>query len=263
MTRLAPRFDRSEERLEAVLGRSYRAGRSFSFHPAAAVRQPARPERLRQEHAASLHRRPRVADRRHGFGQRRGGHAAARRPRHGVPARRPPRLAHGARQPDAADRLPRRRSRRGAPARGVAPRALPACRPSSKRYPRGALRRHAPARRDLPRADRRPEPAPDGRAVRRARCADARPDEHRAAAHLAHRAQDRDLRHAQHHRGDLPRRPRGGDDAAPGPHRRRSSTIDLPRPRRLALREHAGVQRATPAASARSSRAWACSKEDA
>ena len=46
------------------------------------------------------------------------------------------------------------------------------------------VRRHAAARRDRPRADLRSANPADGRAVRRARCDDARADEHRAAAHL-------------------------------------------------------------------------------
>ena len=48
-----------------------------------------------------------------------------------------------------------------------------------------AVRRHAAARRHRPRAGARSEAAADGRAVRRARCADPREDERRAAAHLA------------------------------------------------------------------------------
>ena len=47
------------------------------------------------------------------------------------------------------------------------------------------VRRHAAARRHRPRAGARSEAAADGRAVRRARRADPREDERRAAAHLA------------------------------------------------------------------------------
>ena len=65
-----------------------------------------------------------------------------------------------------------------------------------------------------------PGVAPDGRAVRRARCADARGDERRAAAHLAGAAQDRGVHHPFDRRGGVPRRPGDGDDAAAGPHRR-------------------------------------------
>ncbi len=71
---------------------------------------------------------------------------------------------------------------------------------SRGQIPLSALRRHAAARRDRARADPRSEADPDGRAVRRARCADAREDEPGAAAHLGAGAQDDRVRHARHHR---------------------------------------------------------------
>ena len=69
----------------------------------------------------------------------------------------------------------------------------------------------------LPRAGAGPEHAADGRAVRRARRADARAHERRAAAHLAGQPQDGDADHAQHLGGDLPGRPRRRDVGAPRP----------------------------------------------
>ena len=71
-----------------------------------------------------------------------------------------------------------------------------------------ALRRHAAARRDRARAHPRPQADPDGRAVRRARRADAREDEPRAAAHLGGGKEDHRLRHPRHHRGGVSRHPR-------------------------------------------------------
>ena len=69
---------------------------------------------------------------------------------------------------------------------------------------------------------RDPEAAADGRAVRRARRADPRADERRAAAHLARQPQDRGADHALHRRGGVPRRPRGGDVGAARPHHPRT-----------------------------------------
>ena len=100
-----------------------------------------------------------------------------------------------------------------------------------------AVRRHAAARGDLPRAGRRPGAAADGRAVRRARRADARPDERRAAAHLAGRAQHGGVRHPRHRRGGVPRRPSSWCSPRAPAGSPKSSTIDLPRPRPLAVRE--------------------------
>ena len=60
-------------------------------------------------------------------------------------------------------------------------------------------------------------------------------DEPRAAADLEREPQDGAVRHPQHPRGGVPRRPRGRDVAAPGTDRATSSTIDLPRPRHLEI----------------------------
>ena len=158
--------------------------------------------------------------------------------RHRVPERPAARLAHRARQRPGAVRDARAGP---APARGPRARADRLGRPGRLRVevPLGALRRHAPARLHLPRADPRPAAAADGRAVRRARRADARAAAGRPAAHLAELAQDGAVRHPQHQRGRVPLRPRGGDDAAPGPHPRgaahrpaaaaRASTCATPR----------------------------------
>ena len=62
----------------------------------------------------------------------------------------------------------------------------------------------------------------DGRALRRARRHDARTPAGRTARHLAAHQADRDVRHALDRGGDLPGRPRGGDDAGAGPHRQRT-----------------------------------------
>ena len=89
-----------------------------------------------------------------------------------------------------------------------------------------AVRRHEAARRPRPRARHRSRRAADGRAVRRARRADPRPHAGRAAAHLAGGEEDRAVRHPPDRRGDLPVRPRHGDDQAARPRQedlRRSS----------------------------------------
>ena len=83
--------------------------------------------------------------------------------------------------------------------------------------PVAALRRHEAAHRDRPHARLRSENPADGRAVRRARCADPQPDAGRTARHLAAHAQDRDLRHPRRAGGGLSRRPRGGDVGAARP----------------------------------------------
>ena len=79
-----------------------------------------------------------------------------------------------------------------------------------------ALRRHAAARRAGARArDQSVDPA-DGRALRRARRADARNPAGRTAAPdgAAGRAQDHGVHHPFDRRGDPARRPRRGDDGA-------------------------------------------------
>ncbi len=88
----------------------------------------------------------------------------------------------------------------------------------------------------LPRADPQSAAAPDGRAVRGARCADARPARARHPAHLERVADDGPVHHPQRAGGGVPVRPGHRDDAAPG-QIDRIIDIDLPRPRTLAMRE--------------------------
>ena len=108
------------------------------------------------------------------------------RHRHGVPAAAAAEMAARDRQRAAAGRNPR-------PADGREPRPRPrSARAGRAQGQRGqvslrALRRHAAARGDRARAHPRSQADPDGRAVRRARCAHAREDEPRAAAHLGRR----------------------------------------------------------------------------
>ena len=86
-----------------------------------------------------------------------------------------------------------------------------------------ALGRDAPAGRDRPGARARARGAAPRRAVQRARRADPRPVQPRAARALgADRLDDRD-RHPQHPGGDPPRRPGRRHDPAAGPRRRRRS----------------------------------------
>ena len=75
-----------------------------------------------------------------------------------------------------------------------------------------------------PRARHRSQRAADGRAVRGARRADPRPDAGGAASHLAGGEEDRAVRHPSDRGGDLPLRPRHGDDQAARAAPRRSST---------------------------------------
>ena len=154
-----------------------------------------RPLRLRQEHARHAHRGPHATDVRGDRRRRSRGEPPADGARHRVSERGPPRLAQRPRQRAApgGDAGPRRaavsRPRDGAaPERGA--RRLRAAPP-----PR-ALGRHAAARRDLPGADPRPAAPLDGRAVRRARCPDTRPDDDRHPGDLCARRQDRALHHA-------------------------------------------------------------------
>ena len=68
--------------------RRHRARRRFARHRGGRIRQPARAERLRQEHVSALPCRPREADQRHAHDRRRADRRAAGPARHGVPARR-------------------------------------------------------------------------------------------------------------------------------------------------------------------------------
>ena len=81
-------------------------------------------------------------------------------------------------------------------------------------YPIAAFRRHEAAHGARPHARLRSENPAHGRAVRRARRADPKPDAGGIAPHLAAHAQDGDLRHPRRAGGGLSRRPRGGDVGA-------------------------------------------------
>ena len=77
------------------------------------------------------------------------------------------------------------------------------------------VRRHAAARRHRARARDRSESAVDGRAVRRARCADARGFAGRAVGHPRPHQKDHPVRHPRSRRSGAARRPRRGDAARP------------------------------------------------
>ena len=121
-----------------------------------------------------------------------------------------------------------------------------------------AVGRHAPARGDRARADPRRAAAADGRAVRRARRADARADAPRPRGAVARHAQDRAVHHALDRRGGAARRPRRRHVAAPGTDRAHRSTSRLPRPRGLDGAPRAGVHPRRPKRSPTSSSRAAC-----
>ena len=104
---------------EAVRRRQWppRPRRNFARRRGRRVRQPARTERLRQEHIPAVSGEPREADRRHAADRRRAGRRPAQGPRDGVSARRAARLVQRARK-----RAPSRRIR-GRPQEGFEPRA--------------------------------------------------------------------------------------------------------------------------------------------
>ena len=99
--------------------------------------------------------------------------------------------------PRCADQGAHRRAARARRARAGVRRPLPGA----------ALRRPAPARRPRPRARRRPAADADGRAVRRARPDHPRSPPARVPPPARGGAEDGDLRHARHRRGDQARRP--------------------------------------------------------
>ena len=130
-----------------------------------------------------------------------------------VPGGEPVSLADRARQHRVpagirgAPREERRRARR---------RHAQSGRPAGLRQPLSAraVGRHEAARLDRPRPGAGPARAADGRAVRRARRADAHDHGPRAAAHLVADRQDRGVRHPQPDRGGLSRRRGAGDVGA-------------------------------------------------
>src|SRR4029079_6655317 len=79
-------------------------------------------------------------------------------------------------------------------------------------------RRHETTHRDRAHARLRSEDPTDGRTVRRARCADARPHAERTAANMAAHAEDRDLRDPRRAGGRVSRRAGCGDVSAAWPH---------------------------------------------
>ena len=136
------------------------------------------------------------------------------RPRHGVPARRTAALAVGAAErhvrPGDEGHARRRLARNGGEiSRARRPHRL------AEPPPAPAFRRHEAARRHRPRARHRSVRAADGRAVRRARCADARDAAGRAARHPRPHQEDRAVRHPRSRRGGADRRPHRGDARGP------------------------------------------------
>ena len=111
------------------------------------------------------------------------------------------------------------------------------------------VRRHAPAGRDLPGPGGRSQAAADGRALRRAGRADARPDERGAAADLDGNPQHGVVRHARHRRGGVPGRRGHGVLAASGPHP--GNHGDRPAPATAA-----GAARNTPVRRIRAAHPW-------
>src|SRR5262245_35857396 len=179
-----------------------------------------RPLGLRQDHAPALHRRPDRSEHRQAARAWPAGRRPAARWRgHGVPAFRPAPLE---------DRLRQRGVRAGdggrpAPRHPYAGHALPRARRAHRlRAPLSlpALGRDAAARRVGARAGHEPVDPAHGRAVCRARCADARDPAGRAdlADGAARRTQDHGVHHPFDRRGDLARRPHRGDERAPRPH---------------------------------------------
>ena len=200
------------------------------------VRQPARSERLRQEHAADDDRRARrVRPRARSRSTAR--KVAGPRRETGVVFQSPVLLPwrtvlDNVLFPVELLRLPAAQlqdARAGAAAHGQDRRLR-------RRAAAPAVGRHAPARRHLPRAGARSGPPADGRAVQRARRHHPRRDGRGAAAHLAGQPQDRRVRHPQHPRGRIPVRPRAGDEPAAGHHRRRGCD----RPAEAAPHRHDG-----------------------
>src|SRR5450830_1341104 len=181
------------------------------------IRRPARAVRMRQVDAALFDRRLSPGRDRRDPDRRQAGGRTRPRPRHRVSAFCAVSLEDRARQHPLWARTARHAEGRARKARQGFHRAG---RPARLRgqLPVATLRRHEATHRDRAYARLRSENPADGRAVRRARCADPRPDAERAAAHLAAHAKNGDLRHPRRAGGGLSRRPGGGDVGAAGPH---------------------------------------------
>ncbi len=120
-----------------------------------------------------------------------------------------------------------------------------------------ALRRHAPARVAHPHAGARSVAASDGRAVRRARCADAAAGSHRSGGAVAAAPADGAVHHAQRRGGRRPVRSDPRDEPEPRRGRRR----DPRRACRGRVRSCSATSRSSPrtsTASTGTSSAWAC-----
>ena len=113
------------------------------------------------------------------------GDAAGHRHRHRVPEPGAARLAQRAGQRAGAGRAARAARRRPIANARVALLDTVGLGEFLDQPAARTVRRHAPARRDRARADPRSAAAADGRAVRRARCADARADAHRSRGAVA------------------------------------------------------------------------------
>src|SRR5438093_4121442 len=175
-----------------------------------------RPVGLRKDDVPQRGRRPHPHRRREPHARRARDQEPRARPRDGVPAARTSSLAHGPWQCHFRRRgAGNDEQERGGGAGEAADRAR---RPQGfrGRVPPRALGRHAAARQPSARASHRPRDAAAGRAVRGARCADARDDAARAPQDLVADPQDGALHHARHQRGDLPRGPRHRVHAPPG-----------------------------------------------
>src|SRR5450631_3067865 len=181
------------------------------------IRRVARAVRMRQVDAALSDRRLSPGRDRHHRDRRQSGRRPRPRPRHRIPTLRAVSVEDGARQHPV--RAGTARHAEGG-ARKARARFHRSCRPGRRwgQLPIATLWRHEAAQRDRAHARLRSEDSADGRAVRRARRADPRPDAERALAHLAAHAEDGDLRHPRRAGGGLSRRPGGGDVGAAGAH---------------------------------------------
>src|SRR6185437_12973053 len=129
-------------------------------------------------------------------------------------------VAQRARQCPPRPRFPRRAGSRGGAA-GALVHRQGRSRGIRGPLPASALRRHEEAHRHRPELDRRSADPADGRAVRRARRADAAEHGERAARSVAGEPQDRAVHHPRPRGGDRARRPRRRADRRTGAHQGR------------------------------------------